>query len=165
VRFVGRIVDTEARHFDGTEGLGVRRFGYVEHTSALAHLAESHAALCILDQVDGVERIYPAKIFEIMRLGRPCLALTPEGALSRLVRRHQLGDVVHPREPAAVASALSRRLRAFRDSIPIEHAPLDIERFDRRLQAAEFARVFRQAKELALRNSHQSVLKRLVSVS
>ncbi len=149
IRFVGRIVDTEARHFEGTEALGVTRFGYLEHTTALSHLAESHAALCILDQVDGVERIYPAKIFEIMRLGRPCLALTPEGALSRLVRRHGLGEVVHPRDPAAVASALSRLLRAFRDSTPLAHAPVDIERFDRRLQAGEFARAFRRAKELA----------------
>lgn len=149
IRFVGRIVDTEAHHFEGSEALGVTRFGYLEHSSALAHLAESHAALCILDHVDGVERIYPAKIFEIMRLGRPCLALTPEGALSALVRRHRLGDVVHPRDPEAVASALSRLLRDFRDATPSAHAPLDIERFDRRVQAAEFARVFRQAKQLA----------------
>jgi len=150
IRFVGRIVDTEARHFEGSEALGVTRFGYLEHTSALAHLAESHAALCILDQVDGVERIYPAKIFEIMRLGRPCVALTPEGALSRLVRRHRLGEVVHPRDPEAIASALSRLLRAFRDGETPPHQPIDIERFDRRVQAGEFARVFREAKQLAL---------------
>ncbi len=165
VRFVGRIVDTEARYFEGSEALGVTRFGYLEHTSALAHLAQSHAALCILDEVDGVERIYPAKIFEIMKLGRPCLALTPEGALSRLVRRHQLGEVVHPRDAQAIAGALGRKLREFRDAEPAPHAPVDIERFDRRLQAGEFARVFRQAKELALRDGDHSVLKRFVSVS
>jgi glycosyltransferase involved in cell wall biosynthesis len=152
VRFVGRIVDTEASHFDDTDRLGVRRFGYLEHARALSHLAESHAALCILDQVDGVERIYPAKIFEIMRLGRPCLALTPEGALAALVRKHRLGDVVHPRDPEAVARALSRMLRAFRDAAPTNHAPIDIERFDRRAQAAEFARVFQSAKALATRH-------------
>lgn len=150
IRFVGRIVDTEARHFEGSEALGVTRFGYVEHTSALAHLAQSHAALCILDEVDGVERIYPAKIFEIMRLGRPCLALTPEGALSSLVRRHRLGEVVPPRDPGAVASALSRLLREFRDDAASPHAPQDIERFNRRAQAAEFASVFRSAKERAV---------------
>jgi len=150
VRFVGRIVDTEAKHFEGSEALGITRFGYVEHRSALGHLAESHAALCILDEVDGVERIYPAKIFEIMRLGRPCLALTPEGALAKLVRRHRLGEVVPPRDAGAVADALSRLLRAFRDNVASTHAPLDIERFDRRAQAAEFARVFRSAKERAV---------------
>jgi glycosyltransferase involved in cell wall biosynthesis len=153
VRFVGRIVDTEARHFEGSERLGITRLGYLEHARALAHLAESHAALCILDEVDGVERIYPAKIFEIMRLGRPCLALTPEGALSSLVRRHRLGEVVPPRDPAAVAEALARQLRAFRDSTRAPHAPLDIERFNRRAQAAEFARVFRSARARAQRGA------------
>lgn len=149
VRFVGRIVDTEASHFEDTDTLGVRRFGYLEHAHALSHLAESHAALCILDEVAGVERIYPAKIFEIMRLGRPCLALTPEGALAALVRKHRLGEVVHPRDPEAVARTLARMLRAFCDATPNEHTPIDIERFDRRLQAAEFAEVFRSAQALA----------------
>jgi glycosyltransferase involved in cell wall biosynthesis len=150
VRFVGRIVDTEQHHFEGSQALGVQRFGYVSHEQAIAHLAESHEALCILDEVSGVERIYPAKIFEIMRIGRPCLALTPDGALARLVREHRLGEVVAPRSAEAVASALERRLRAFRDGRHVaEHAPVGIERFDRALQAAQFARVFRDAHALA----------------
>jgi glycosyltransferase involved in cell wall biosynthesis len=157
VRFVGRIVDTEERHFAGSEALGVTRYGYVEHARALAHLAESHAALCILDEVDGAERIYPAKIFEIMRLGRPCLALTPEGALATLVKRHRLGEVVHPRDPETMAGTLSRLLSAFRDNAAPPHAPQDIERFDRRVQAAEFARVFRRAKEHACRQAGVSL--------
>jgi glycosyltransferase involved in cell wall biosynthesis len=150
VRFVGRIVDTEQHHFEGSEALGVRRLGYVSHEQAITHLAESHEALCILDEVSGVERIYPAKIFEIMRVGRPCLALTPDGALARLVRAHRLGEVVAPRSAEAVASALERRLRAFRDGryVP-DHAPVGIERFDRALQAEQFARVFREAHALA----------------
>jgi glycosyltransferase involved in cell wall biosynthesis len=145
VCFVGRIVDTEARVFEGSEALSVTRLGYLEHSRALSHLASSHAALCILDDVPGVERIYPAKIFEIMRVGRPCLALTPEGALAQLVRRHRLGEVVAPRDPEAIAAALARMLRAFVQGAPIPHAPVDIERFDRRVQAAHFAEVFRAA--------------------
>jgi glycosyltransferase involved in cell wall biosynthesis len=145
VRFIGRIVDTEARAFEGTEALGVSRLGYVEHSRALSLLASSHAALCILDEVPGVERIYPAKIFEIMRAGRPCLALTPEGALARLVRRHGLGDVVPPRDPNAIAAALTRMLRAFVQGVAVPHTPVDIDRFDRRVQAGRFAQVFRAA--------------------
>ena len=92
----------------------------VKHESGLLVLAQPEQ----LDRVDGVERIYPAKIFEIMRLGRPCLALTPEGALSRLVRRHRLGEVVDPRDSEAIASALARSLRAFRDGTTPPHAPI-----------------------------------------
>jgi glycosyltransferase involved in cell wall biosynthesis len=145
VCFIGRIVDTEARVFEGSEALGVKRLGYLEHSQALSRLASSTAALCILDEVAGVERIYPAKIFEIMRAGRPCLALTPEGALAELVRRHRLGEVVRPRDPEAIAAALARMLRAFVQGTRIPHAPTDIERFDRRVQAAQFAQVFRAA--------------------
>ena len=113
LRFVGRIVDTEAHYFSGTESLGIHRLGYLDHARAVELLAESHAAVCILDQVNGVERIYPAKIFEIMQLGRPCLALTPEGALATLVRRHRVGEVVAPRDPEAIAAALGRMPREF----------------------------------------------------
>lgn len=150
VRFVGRIVDTERYYFEGSEALGVRRLGYVAHEHAIAQLAESHEALCILDEVDGVERIYPAKIFEIMRVGRPCLALTPEGALARLVREHRLGEVIAPRDAQAIASGLEQRLRAFRDGRGLpSHAPIGVERFDRALQAEQFAKVFRDAHALA----------------
>src|SRR5262249_35644406 len=149
VRFVGRIVDTELSHFEGSERLGVTRLGYVEHARALAYAAESHVSLCLLDDVSGVERIYPAKIFEIMRLGRPCLAVTPEGALARLVRRHHWGDVVPPREPQQIAEALARLLRAFQLGGPAQQMPIDIERFDRRRQAGSFAQVLRDAHERA----------------
>jgi glycosyltransferase involved in cell wall biosynthesis len=146
IRFIGRIVDTEQHYFEGSEALGVQRLGYLEHAHALERLAESHAALCILDDVPGVERIYPAKIFELMQLGRPCLALTPEGALATLVRRHRVGEVVAPREPEAIARALSQMLRGFRDGTgAFSSTPVDIERFDRRVQAGQFADVFRMA--------------------
>ncbi|HWZ89079.1 MAG TPA: glycosyltransferase [Polyangiaceae bacterium] len=150
IRFVGRIVDTEVRYFEGSEALGIRRLGYLDHAQAVEQLAESHAVLCILDEVSGVERIYPAKIFEIMQLGRPCLALTPEGALATLVRRHRAGEVIAPRDSEAIASALSRMLRGFRDGTTALFAPpIDIERFDRRLQAGQFADVFRTAVDRA----------------
>jgi glycosyltransferase involved in cell wall biosynthesis len=150
VRFVGRIVATEARHFEGSETLGVRRLGYVEHDRAIKELASSHTALCILDDVEGASRIYPAKIFEIMYLGRPCLALTPDGALANLVRRCRAGEVVSPRDPAAVADALERRVRTFRsDAYAPANGPTDIEQFDRREQARAFADAFRLALGIA----------------
>jgi len=161
VHFIGRIVETETAFFDGTEALGVSRRGYVEHARAVVELAASHAALCILDDVVGVDRIYPAKIFEIMYLGRPCLALAPEGALARLVRRHCLGEVVNPRDPDAIAAVLERMLREFRDGrfVAVRRATtprVDIAPFHRSRQADEFARVFRSAVTLARENSRGS---------
>ncbi|HEY4104118.1 MAG TPA: glycosyltransferase [Polyangiaceae bacterium] len=153
LRFIGRIVDTEAHYFEGSEILGVRKLGYLDHARALEELAASHAVLCILDEVSGVERIYPAKIFEIMQLGRPCLALSPEGALATLVRRHRVGEVLAPRDPEAIAAALARMLREFRAGALVAPSPIDIERFDRRVQARQFAEVFRAASQRALAES------------
>jgi hypothetical protein len=97
LRFLGRIVETELPCFEGTETLGVERVGYLPHDAMMKEVAASHLLLCLLDDTSGAQHIYPAKIFELMALGRPCLTLAPEGALAELVRTTRLGV---PRAPA-----------------------------------------------------------------
>ena len=149
VRFLGRIVDTERHLFEGTEALNVTTHGYVPHDEVVTSLSASHLTLCLLDDVAGVERIYPAKIFELMHLGRPVLTLAPEGALTRLARRHAMGDVIAPRDEAAIAASLAASIRAFRDAPRGAHAartvPKGAELYDRRALAGRFAGVLRQA--------------------
>jgi glycosyltransferase involved in cell wall biosynthesis len=146
LRFVGRVVDTEQAAFAGTERLGVKCLGYLPHERVLGELAASHLTLCLLDEVPGAERIYPAKIFELMRLGRPCLVLAPPGALADLVQRHQAGELVGPRDVPAIAAALARRLRAFADgSYCLATGTHGVERYDRCRIAGEFAAVMRDA--------------------
>ena len=49
--------------------------------------AEDRAPIEVtIDDTPGAQPIYPAKIFELMALNRPCLTLAPEGALAELVR-------------------------------------------------------------------------------
>ena len=146
VKFIGRIVDLEAAAFEGMEALGVQRIGYLDHTEAVRALASSHLVLTILDDTPGVERIYPAKIFEAMYIGRPSLTLAPEGALTRLVERHKIGDCLPPRDEAAICALLVAKLRAFCDgqAAPMI-APIGIEQFDRRVIAGQFAAVMRTA--------------------
>jgi glycosyltransferase involved in cell wall biosynthesis len=144
VRFFGRIVDTETPMFEGMEALGVKRLGYIDHARVLPELASAHAVLCLLDAVDGAERIYPAKIFELMALGRPTLTLSPEGALTELVRAHELGDVIHPRDEEAIAAWLEQKLRAHAaGTLSITSHPKDVGRYHRRELAREFADVMR----------------------
>jgi glycosyltransferase involved in cell wall biosynthesis len=149
-RFVGRIVATETKYFDGTEALGVRRLGYLEHERAIRELAASHAALVLLDEIEGASRMYPAKIFEIMHLERPCIALAPEGALTGLVRRCRAGEAIAPSDAPAIAAALARSVRRFlSDPTAAQQRPVDVEQFDRREQARKFASTFRTALGLA----------------
>ncbi len=157
LRFMGRIVDTELDAFEGTEQLGVKRLGYVGHDTVLDQLASSHLVLCLLDDVTGVERIYPAKIFELMVLGRRILTLSPQGALTELVAQHRLGDVLAPRDEAGITEYLAGQLRAFRDrggQAPCPPEDIDedgIGRYHRRALAGEFAAVMRDAVTLARR--------------
>jgi glycosyltransferase involved in cell wall biosynthesis len=149
VRFVGRIVDTELPSFEGTEALGVERIGYVPHARVLHELAASHLVLCLLDDVPGTESIYPAKVFELMHLGRPVLTLAPPAsALARLAFRHSLGPVLPPRDEEAIASELHARLRTFAsgaNGCGSWRNGADLRRYDRRALAGEFAEVLREA--------------------
>ena len=156
IRFMGRIVDTELESFDGTEALGVERLGYLPHDTVLEELSRCHMTLCLLDDVPGVERIYPAKIFELMHLGRPVLTLSPPGALTRLVERHRIGTVVAPRDEQAIATLLEERLRAFRDGDRQPPVSDDVDAegiaaYHRRRLAGRFAEVMQEAVASARR--------------
>ena len=154
VRFLGRIVETELDAFEGTEGLGIERVGYVPHEEVVRALVASHIALCILDDAPFVERIYPAKIFELMhladKLGLQTLTLASPGVLADLVTTHRIGALVRPRDEEGIAAFLAERLRAFVAGVtPARPQPIDVGRFDRRALAGEFARVLETARERA----------------
>ncbi|MBK8937100.1 MAG: glycosyltransferase [Polyangiaceae bacterium] len=153
VDFIGRVVDTELVHFEGSERLGVRRLGFIPKDAVMPALAASHMVLCLLDEMPGAERIYPAKIFELLYLDRPCLTLAPEGALTSLVRQTKLGPVLAPRDEEAICAELERALRLFKDGrFPTRAGAVGVERYDRRAIAGRFADVFREATALARRS-------------
>jgi hypothetical protein len=134
------------------DDLGVERLGYVEHARVTPELAASHLVLCLLDDVPGAERIYPAKIFELMYLGRPTLTLAPRGELADLVRTQEMGELVGPRDEAAIAAVLERHLRAFvAGKPPAKMVARDAARYHRKALAGEFAEVFREASARARR--------------
>jgi glycosyltransferase involved in cell wall biosynthesis len=150
VRFIGRIVETELDAFEGVERYGVRRVGFVDKDRVAIEQGGGHMVLCLQDDIPGNERIYQAKIFELMYLGRPCLTMAPAGALKLLVERHRLGPVLPPRDAPAVASFLADTLRAWKaGTYSVRSDAVGIEHYHRRNQAGEFAEVFRAALERA----------------
>ena len=149
VQFIGRVVDSERAALDAMRGFGVRIVPYLAHQHLLEELSASHYTMCILDDLPGAENIYPGKIFELMHLGRPCLVLCPEGALSRLVGDIKLGRCLRPRDVKGIADLLIELLREFQaGGVPDaagESQPVGIERFNRRVTAGQFADVVRTA--------------------
>ena len=103
--------------------------------------------LCLLDTMPGAERIYPAKIFELMMIGRPCLTLAPTGVLAELARRHALGPVLLPRDEASIAQLLGCALREWRAGrFPARAQSVDIDQYDRSATAGRFARLFAELR-------------------
>ena len=60
------------------------------HAQALQMMQDSHVLLLSLPF-----EYYPGKVFEYMRLGRPVLALVPEGPVANLITEAQIGCVVN----------------------------------------------------------------------
>lgn len=146
VRFFGRIVDTERDAFEGMDALGVKCLGFVDKDRVALEQGAGHMTLCLQSDAPGTERIYQAKLFELMYLGRPMLTVAPDGAMRRLIEAHRIGPVIPPGDPGAVAAFLADTLRAWRSgrySTRLEGVGL--ERFHRRALAGEFADVFRAA--------------------
>jgi glycosyltransferase involved in cell wall biosynthesis len=149
VHFIGRVVATELEHFEGMDAFNVHRLGFVPKEAVMPALAESHLVLCIQGEFKGAERIYPAKIFELLHLGRPCLTLSPRGVLTELVENHRCGVALPPNDIPAIAAFLEEQLRLFRDGkYQINSPAIGIERFHRREIAGEFVKVFRLASSL-----------------
>lgn len=152
VRFIGRVVDTEAAILDGAERLGVVQCGYQDKEQVLRSLGASHMTLCLLADAPGSERIYPGKIFELMYLGRPCLTLAPKGALADLARRHRLGPTVPPDDVEGICRVLTAALRAFAEGgFPHRAQAVRIDRYHRRELAGELAAALRIAQRAASR--------------
>ena len=146
VNFYGRIVDTERYLFEGLEKLGVEQHGVVDKPTVMRAQKASHMVLCTLDDVPGNERIYPGKIFELMLLKRPVLVVAPEGALSELCHKHQLGNAFLPDDTGKIADFLEAQIKAFKNGTYKSEQPVkNIEKFHRKAQAGEFKAVFEEA--------------------
>lgn len=77
------------------------------HAEALGRMAEADVLLFLLRDMPGIDDMIPARLYEYLRLGKPILAVAPDGAAKELVERNG-GLVVHPADVEALARALDR---------------------------------------------------------
>src|SRR5690606_6063509 len=118
---------------------------YVDHRHVLEELTRSHLNLCILEDIEGAERIYPGKVFELMALKRRTLVVAPEGALTRLARDNEMGDVVSPPNAREIARVLERHVRSWQEGHYDPHVePAYVNRYERKALAGEFAAILRR---------------------
>lgn len=81
-------------------------FGFKPHKTALQHALKSDALVILLggDRFPPAE--LPAKVFEYLYCGKPILAVSKEGDLSRLLARSGTGTLVPPNDPVQLADAI-----------------------------------------------------------
>jgi CelD/BcsL family acetyltransferase involved in cellulose biosynthesis len=85
----------------------------------------------------------PGKTYEYLRAGQPILALTPEGALAKFLRKTGAGWVADPKDDAGVLLALRERYQQWKAGRPGPSADRKIVAgFDRRMLAGRLADVF-----------------------
>jgi len=108
----------------------------------LRKMAEAH--ILLLFQGPSCNHQIPAKAYEYLRIGRPIIALTPEGSdTANLIRQANAGIVVPPDEPDTIAASIGRLLKRMQNgnSMPSSNGK-DLGKFSRRHQTTRLAKLF-----------------------
>jgi colanic acid biosynthesis glycosyl transferase WcaI len=99
-------------------------------------------ALVITQKRVVTDVVFPGKLLYYMAAGRPILAaVSPDSETGRFVNNHQVGLVVPPEEPGALAQAIQflRQNRHEADRLGRNGRRVAEERFDRRVVLKQFA--------------------------
>jgi hypothetical protein len=118
----------------------VRVHGRVSHREALQRLSQA-AVLLLLQASDDTRALIPAKAFEYLRIGRPILALTLEGATADLLKGMEHCFVIQPTDQAGMRNAvlsLFKRWRKGRNGLRV--AP-QLREYERRNLTVELAQI------------------------
>jgi glycosyltransferase involved in cell wall biosynthesis len=107
---------------------------FVPHAAAVAAMAAADVLVLLMtDDWEGRIAV-PNKLYEYLAVGRPVLALSPPGEVTRLVETHNMGIAVPPFDIDAIVGALQRMIGQHRAGTLPRFAPNDprLGRFERR---------------------------------
>ena len=112
--------------------------GPLAHTVTLRHLAQADLLLL----AEGLEIQIPGKTFEYLRAGRPILALTSEGAVSRLIERTHSGWAVEPADESGILRALRECYQQWMTGAPSRVPdPAMVAGYDRRITTSQLGKI------------------------
>ena len=118
----------------------VKIISYQTHKRCLEILCGSDVLL-LVDSPDFNVSI-PGKAFEYLRIGKPVLALVPEGATARLLRESGVDTIVHPGNVARIKENLLDLYEKFRNGDLVGHSHFVEKLYNRRYLASKLANVF-----------------------
>jgi glycosyltransferase involved in cell wall biosynthesis len=97
----------------------LRAHGLRPHAEALTWAMQSDVLLILLGGDRFLGSHLPAKTFEYLHLGKPILAVTREGDVSRILQESGQGIIVHPHDVEALKQAIRRLCSAKQAGQPL----------------------------------------------
>ncbi len=145
-RFVGRIGETILQRLrTATVSEMIECIPYVTHRESLAYLLGSNVSLLIIDDAPVNRGILTGKLFEYIGAGNPILALAPVGDAAELIRNHNLGWIVPPKDVPAIRNTLQQILAAHQQGRSWRQPDAGVrQRFERRNLTGELASILNE---------------------
>lgn len=109
----------------------LRLLGYLPHQEALHVQRQSDAILILLFDKPHLDLVYPGKMFEACRLGRPLAAFSPKGLLTSFVLERDLGEAAGISSVEEQSAALERLVDRCRSGPAYDLPCRDLETFER----------------------------------
>jgi glycosyltransferase involved in cell wall biosynthesis len=111
----------------------------ITHVQSLQIMRESHVLLLTLPF-----EYYPGKLFEYMRVGRPVLALVPEGSVANLIERAQIGCVIYRENTDRLSEVLEQILFDYDGFVQKHYQPNwdFIRQFERKILTKKLSSIF-----------------------
>ncbi len=142
ITIMGRVVDAETVSISDRWLQGITIFrGYVSHDAVVKALNTADVLIITLSDLDGADKIIPAKTFEYMATGKHILAILPHGETSRMLSaEYKNVAIFHPRETDSIAQHILNLLLG--DIAVLEKMDIDVSKYERKYLTGKLADVF-----------------------
>lgn len=115
---------------------------YCAHHEALKKMANADALCLLLSDVEGADRVAPAKLFEYLAVKREILSITPSGETADILGSFWPASNFRADNVAGMAGWLTERLTETHDACISQ--PEQIDQFKREYQAGQLADLLNQ---------------------
>ena len=117
------------------------------HREALKRMASCDILLVLSNHEEAGPAALTGKIFEYLGMGRPILAIVPDGPAADLLKAARAGISASPEDPVEVEASILRAVRLASDPASFDPDLDVVSLYDRRRQAADWARLLARVVE------------------
>lgn len=106
---------------------------FVKYKKALEWMRNSDVLVMILTNDKEGTMAFTGKFFEYLMVGKPILALVPEGEVSKIIRKYNLGEVVNPDDEQEISNAILRLYKKYKsENLRVKRNKELLNMFDRK---------------------------------